>query len=239
MNIKSNEKPKLTIIIPAYNEIKTIQDIINKIFNIKIQKQIILVDDHSSDGTKEVIQKNKDKIDKIIFHDINKGKGSAIKSAQEFVQGEYVVIQDADLEYDPNDLISLLFEIENKRSKVVYGSRVLNSIENKKSQNFSHGMRIFGNIFLTKLSNLINKQNLTDAHTCYKMFESNLFKSIKLEESGFSFCPEITTKISLLDIEISEIAINYNGRSYQQGKKIKAIDGLKAIWTLIKYKFLN
>ena len=239
MNIKSNEKPKLTIIIPAYNEIKTIQDIINKIFNIKIQKQIILVDDHSSDGTKEVIQKNKDKIDKIIFHDINKGKGSAIKSAQEFVQGEYVVIQDADLEYDPNDLISLLFEIENKRSKVVYGSRVLNNIENKKSQNFSHGMRIFGNIFLTKLSNLINKQNLTDAHTCYKMFKSNLFKSIKLEESGFSFCPEITTKISLLDIEISEIAINYNGRSYQQGKKIKAIDGLKAIWTLIKYKFLN
>ena len=239
MNIKSNEKPKLTIIIPAYNEIKTIQDIINKIFNIKIQKQIILVDDHSSDGTKEVIQKNKDKIDKIIFHDINKGKGSAIKSAQEFVQGEYVVIQDADLEYDPNDLISLLFEIENKRSKVVYGSRVLNNIQNKKSQNFSHGMRIFGNIFLTKLSNLINKQNLTDAHTCYKMFKSNLFKSIKLEESGFSFCPEITTKISLLDIEISEIAINYNGRSYQQGKKIKAIDGLKAIWTLIKYKFLN
>ena len=239
MNIKSNEKPKLTIIIPAYNEIKTIQDIINKIFNIKIEKQIILVDDHSSDGTKEVIQKNKDKIDKIIFHDINKGKGSAIKSAQEFVQGEYVVIQDADLEYDPNDLISLLFEIENKRSKVVYGSRVLNNIQNKKSQNFSHGMRIFGNIFLTKLSNLINKQNLTDAHTCYKMFKSNLFKSIKLEESGFSFCPEITTKISLLDIEISEIAINYNGRSYQQGKKIKAIDGLKAIWTLIKYKFLN
>ena len=140
MNIKLNEKPKLTIIIPAYNEIKTIQDIINKIFNIKIDKQIILVDDYSSDGTKEVIEKNKDKIDKIIFHDINKGKGSAIQSAQEFVLGEYVVIQDADLEYDPNDLTSMLFEIENKKSKVVYGSRVLNNIQNKKSQNFSHGM---------------------------------------------------------------------------------------------------
>ena len=238
MNIKLNEKPKLTIIIPAYNEIKTIQDIINKIFNIKIDKQIILVDDYSSDGTKEVIEKNKDKIDKIIFHDINKGKGSAIQSAQEFVLGEYVVIQDADLEYDPNDLTSMLFEIENKKSKVVYGSRVLNNIQNKKSQNFSHGMRIFGNIFLTKFSNFINKQNLTDAHTCYKMFESNLFKSIKLEENGFSFCPEITTKISLRNIEISEIAINYNGRSYEQGKKIQASDGLKAIWTLIKYKFL-
>ena len=231
------KKIKLTIIIPAYNEISTIQDIINKIFNIKVDKQIILVDDYSSDGTREVIKKNKDKIDKIIFHDINKGKGAAIKSAQEFVQGEYVVIQDADLEYDPNDLNSLLLEIENKKSKVVYGSRVLNNIQNKKSQNFSHGMRIIGNIFLTKLSNLINKQNLTDAHTCYKMFESNLFKSINLEESGFSFCPEITTKISLLNIEISEIAINYNGRSYHQGKKIQASDGLKAIWTLIKYKF--
>ena len=231
------KKPKLTIIVPAYNEIKTIQDIINKIFNIKIDKQMIIVDDDSSDGTKEVIEKNKDKIDKIIFHVTNKGKGAAIKSAQEFVQGEYVVIQDADLEYDPNDLNSLLLEIENKKSKAVYGSRVLNNIQNKKSQNFSHGLRIFGNIFLTKLSNLINKQNLTDAHTCYKMFDSNLFKSIKLEEDGFSFCPEITTKLSLLNIDISEIAINYNGRTYQQGKKIKAIDGLKAIWTLIKYKF--
>jgi len=228
---------KLTIIIPAYNEINTIQEIIDKIFNIKINKQIILVDDCSSDGTKEVITRNKNKIDKIIFHDFNRGKGAAIKSAQEFVQGEYVVIQDADLEYDPEDLNSLLFEIENKRSKVVYGSRVLSNIQNKKSQNFSHGLRIYGNIFLTKLSNLINSQNLTDAHTCYKMFDSNLFKSIKLEENDFSFCPEITTKISLLNIDILEIAINYNGRSYEQGKKIKANDGFKAIWTLIKYKF--
>ena len=231
------KKTKLTIIIPAYNEINTIQDIINKIFNIEIEKQIILVDDNSTDGTKDVIKKNKDKIDKIIFHDINKGKGAAIKSAQEFVHGEYVVIQDADLEYDPEDLINLLFEIQNKRLKVVYGSRVLNNIQNKKSQNFSHGIRIIGNIFLTKLSNLINKQKLTDAHTCYKMFESKLFKSIKLEENDFSFCPEVTTKISLLNIEISEIAINYNGRSYQQGKKIQAYDGIKAIWTLMKYKF--
>ncbi len=233
------DQPKLTIIIPAYNEINTIQNIIDKIFSIKINKQIILVDDNSKDGSRNIILENKDKIDKIILHNMNKGKGAAIKSAQEFVQGKYVVIQDADLEYDPNDLINLLYEIENKKLKVIYGSRVLNNIKNKKSQNFSHGLRIVGNIFLTKLSNLINNQNLTDAHTCYKMFHSDLFKSIKLEEDGFSFCPEITTKISLLNIDISEIAINYNGRSYQQGKKIKAIDGLKAIWTLIKYKFLN
>jgi len=230
---------KLTIIIPAYNEINTIQEIIDKIFNIKINKQIILVDDCSSDGTKEVITRNKNKIDKIIFHDFNRGKGAAIKSAQEFVQGEYVVIQDADLEYDPEDLNSLLFEIENKRSKVVYGSRVLSNIQNKKSQNFSHGLRIYGNIFLTKLSNLINSQNLTDAHTCYKTFSTELFNSIDLKENDFSFCPEITTKLALLKIKIQEVPINYNGRNYSEGKKIKFKDGIKAVIALFNYRFFN
>ena len=105
------------------------------------------------------------------------------------------------------------------------------------SQNFSHRIRIVGNIFLTKLSNLLNQQKLTDAHTCYKIFESNLFKSIKLEEEGFAFCPEITTKISLLNINIKEVAINYNGRSYHEGKKIVASDGLRAIWALVKYRY--
>ena len=165
------------------------------------------------------------------------GKGAAIKSAQKFIDGEYVIIQDADLEYDPNDLYGLLDEIEKNKSKVVYGSRVLNNPLNKKSQNFSHSLRITGNIFLTKLSNLLNKQKLTDAHTCYKIFESKLFKSIELQEKGFSFCPEITTKISLLNIDIIEIPINYNGRTYDEGKKITASDGLKAIWTLIKYRY--
>ncbi len=228
---------KLTIIIPAYNEINTIQILIDKISEIRISKQIILVDDCSSDGTSDVIFENRDKIDKIIVHEKNKGKGAAIKSAQKFVEGEYVIIQDADLEYNPSDILILLNEIEKKNYQVVYGSRVLENPENKKSQNFSHSLRIVGNFFLTKLSNLINNQNLTDAHTCYKMFESNLFKSIKLKENDFSFCPEITTKISLLNIDIPEIAIDYNGRSYKQGKKIKASDGLKAILTLIKYKF--
>lgn len=228
---------KLTIIIPAYNEINTIQILIDKISEIRISKQIILVDDCSSDGTSDVIFENRDKIDKIIVHEKNKGKGAAIQSAQKFVEGDYVIIQDADLEYNPSDILILLNEIEKKNYQVIYGSRVLENPENKKSQNFSHSLRIVGNFFLTKLSNLINNQNLTDAHTCYKMFESNLFKSIKLEENDFSFCPEITTKISLLNIDIPEIAIDYNGRSYEQGKKIKASDGLKAILTLIKYKF--
>lgn len=228
---------KLTIIIPAYNEINTIQNLIDKICQINIDKQIILVDDCSTDGTNEVVFKNKDRINKIIVHEENKGKGAAIRSAQNYIDGEYVIIQDADLEYDPDDIMNLLNEIENRKCQVVYGSRVLRNPENKKSQNFSHNIRIIGNIFLTKLSNFLNNQNLTDAHTCYKLFKSKLFKSISLQENGFSFCPEITTKISLLNINIVEIPINYHGRSYKQGKKIVASDGIKAIWTLIKYRY--
>ena len=230
---------KLTIIIPAYNEIDTIQAIINKVLELRITKQIIIVDDYSTDGTREIILKNKKNIDKIILHEENKGKGAAIKSAQRFILGEFVIIQDADLEYDPNDVHSLLKEIKVDSVKVVYGSRVLNNNKNKKAQNFSHNTRILGNIFLTKLSNIINKQSLTDAHTCYKLFDSYLFKSIKLEENDFSFCPEITTKVSLLNERIIEVPINYNGRTYGEGKKIKASDGLKAIYVLLKYKFFN
>ena len=231
------ERPKLTIIIPAYNEINTLQVLIDKIDNLDINKQVILIDDGSTDGTNELALENKDKIDKIIVHEKNKGKGAAIKSAQNYVIGEYVIIQDADLEYDPKDIYNLLSEIQKRKCKVIYGSRVLKNPANKKSQNFSHGLRIIGNIILTKLSNFINNQKLTDAHTCYKLFESDLFKSIKLQDNGFSFCPEITTKISLLNIDIIEIPINYKGRSYHQGKKIVASDGLSAIWTLIKYRY--
>ena len=167
------------------------------------------------------------------------GKGACIKSAQQFVEGDYVIIQDADLEYDPSDYKYLINKIIKENLKVVYGSRVLNEKNNKKIQNFSHKIRIYGNYFLTKISNIINKQNLTDAHTCYKMFETKLFKSIKLIENDFSFCPEITTKISLLNLDIKEVSINYDGRTYDQGKKIVALDGLAAIWTLIKYRYIK
>ena len=130
-------------------------------------------------------------------------------------------------------------KIEKEKVKIIYGSRVLNNEKNKKAQNFSHSTRIIGNIFLTKLSNIINKQNLTDAHTCYKLFDSNLFKSIQLNEKDFSFCPEITTKLSKLNEKILEVPINYRGRTYNQGKKIKASDGFKAIYVLLKYRFFK
>ena len=232
-------KPKLTVIIPVFNEKKTIEILLKKIFKIKISKQIIVVDDCSSDGTRNILKKYQNKIDKIIFHKKNLGKGSAIRSSQKFIRGDYVIIQDADLEYDPLDYIIMLDKITKSNLDVVYGSRVLKNSKFKNVQNFSHWARIFGNIFLTFLSNIINNQNLTDAHTCYKMFKSEVFKSIKLKEKGFSFCPEVTTKLSIKNIKIHEVSINYQGRSYEDGKKIVAFDGVRAIMTLVKYRFFD
>ena len=232
---------KLTVIIPVYNEIKSLEKIIDKISKIDFIKiQIILVDDCSSDGTKELINlKLIEKVDKVIFHEKNLGKGAAIKSAKKFVEGDLVIIQDADLEYDPNDYEKLVQPFINGETSVVYGSRVLEKNKFENLENFSHGIRIWGNTILTIITNFINGISLTDAHTCYKVFDTKLFKKIELFEDGFGFCPEITTKISKLKERIHEIPINYSGRTYEQGKKIKAIDGLIAIYVLIKYRFFR
>ena len=182
--------PTLTIIIPCYNEKNTIIKLLDKIEEIKnIDKEIIVVDDKSTDGSIDLIKNYKfQSKHKIIFHDKNLGKGGSIKSAQKLVNGKYVIIQDADLEYYPEDYNILLKEIESSdKNFVVYGSRVLKSDELKNVQDFSHKIRIYGNKFLTLLSNLLNNQNLTDAHTCYKMFESNIFKKIKLEKMILHF----------------------------------------------------
>tara|TARA_Y100000996_G_scaffold344080_1_gene281767 strand:- start:99 stop:797 length:699 start_codon:yes stop_codon:yes gene_type:complete len=231
---------KLTVIIPVYNEIKSIEMILKKVLDTKIKKQIIVVDDYSTDGTRDKIIKNfRKQIDNLIFHETNQGKGAAIRTAQKYVNGDYVIIQDADLEYDPNQYHLFLEEVVKSNYKVIYGSRVLKKDKFSNTQNFSHKFRILANFFLTYISNIINKQNLTDAHTCYKMFDANIFKSITLEENGFAFCPEINTKISNMGIKIKEIPINYQGRNYEDGKKIKSIDGIIAIFALIKYKFLK
>ena len=231
---------KLTVIIPVYNEIDYIDILINKVLQSKVDKQIIVVDDFSSDGTREKLMTNyKDKIHKLIFHEKNQGKGAAIKSAQKYIIGDFVIIQDADLEYDPKQYELFLKEFNNTGYQVIYGSRVLNKDKYEKVQNFSHKVRIFGNMLLTFISNKINNQNLTDAHTCYKMVKSDIFKSIKLEENDFAFCPELNTKLSNMGINIHEIPINYQGRTYEQGKKIKSSDGLRAIKAIIKYKFFK
>ena len=227
---------KLSIIIPVYNEIKTIKKLIFKVVNQQIKDiQIIVVDDFSTDGTREVIKNDLSQfINKIIYHEKNMGKGAAIRSAQKFVSGDIVIIQDADLEYDPEDYKKLIDPIINKRTSVVYGSRVLNT-KRYNSKNFISLHRIFFNHILTIFSNFINRQNLTDAHTCYKVFDSKIFKNIKLSENDFAFCPEITSKISKLKLNIIEIGISYTGRSVKEGKKIGIIDGFRAILVLLKY----
>ena len=230
----------LTIIIPVFNEINTIEKIINKVLALNfISTEIILVDDASTDGTKTLIESRlSKKVTKVIYHNNNMGKGSAIKSAQSYINGDYVIIQDADLEYNPQDYYNLLKPIMDGKCDVVYGSRVLGK-NRYKLKNFTSTYRIFANHILTIVSNLINNQNLTDAHTCYKLFKTKIFKNIKLEENGFSFCPEITTKISNMKIKIIEIPISYNGRDYKSGKKIKFSDAVDAFIALIKYKFIK
>jgi len=229
----------LTIIIPVYNEIKTIEKLLNRVFKINIKKQIIVIDDASIDGTSKILKKYIKKIDKLISHKINKGKGAAIKSAQKYIRGKYTAIQDADLEYKPTDLLKILNYIKKKKLNVVYGSRVLNKNKFKNTKNFTHFVRIWGNIFLTKVSNIVNNQSLTDAHTCYKVFRSDIFSKIKLQEKGFAFCPEVTTKIAKKNYLINEIPISYNGRTYLEGKKINSLDGLIALYCLLKYRYLK
>lgn len=228
----------LTIIVPVYNETNTILKILEKISNIKLKKQIIIVDDGSTDGTREKLLKIKKKGLKVLFHKNNLGKGAAIITAQKYVKGNYIVIQDADLEYNPKDYLKLLEPLIKKKSFVVYGSRVLGK-NRYQSKNFTSLSRIFFNHILTIISNFINNQSLTDAHTCYKMFDSKIFKKIKLKEKGFAFCPEITTKIAKKKIKIIEVSISYNGRSFNEGKKISYLDGFEALIALIKYRFFN
>ena len=231
---------KITIIIPCYNEIHTIEEVITKIKKIKIEKQIILVDDNSNDGSRDLIQEKLiNDIDLFLKHDRNYGKGKCIITAKPFILNELIIIQDADLEYNPENYHDLVEPILNKRTNVVYGSRVLKRENYKKQINFISSFRIFGNFVLTKISNLINNQNLTDAHTCYKVFTKNVFDNIVLKEEGFNFCPEITTKIANLGERIEEVPIDYNGRSKNEGKKIRFWHAIQAVYTLVKYRLIN
>jgi glycosyltransferase involved in cell wall biosynthesis len=229
----------LTVIIPCFNEKKNIIKILNKVFKQKTKKQIILVDDFSTDGTREIIKKFKKKVNKIIYHKKNLGKGACIISAKRFVKGDVVIIQDSDLEYNPQDYKELIAPILSGKYSVVYGSRVLNKSNNIRNTEFISNFRIFGNYLLTLISNFLNNQKLTDAHTCYKVFKKDIFLNIRLKEKGFNFCPEVTTKVSNLKIEILEVPISYRGRTAEEGKKIKFYHAIEAFLTIVKYKIIK
>lgn len=228
---------KVSIIIPIYNEKKDLLELLNQVDSANfsgLEKEIILVDDFSTDGTREILKTLKDKY-KIYYHDINKGKGAAIQTALNYVTGDYTVIQDADLEYSPADYDKLLPLLINKEAEVVYGSRFLNKENNK---NFMLKNKM-ANIFLTALTNVLYGSTISDMETCYKAFKTEIIKNIKINSNRFDFEPEITAKILKKKYILKEVAINYQGRSHQDGKKINYKDGFSAILTLIKYKIFN
>ena len=228
---------KLTIIIPCYNEKYTIKKLVEKIISLNLSKQIIIVDDCSMDGSLEIIKSFEEKVDQIIYHKKNMGKGAAIKSSFDYIIGDFVVIQDADLEYNPDDLLDMYKLIIKNNYDVLYGSRVLGKNRYKDNSGFTSIFRIFANHFLTEISNLVNNQKLTDAHTCYKIFRRDIFVKLNLQENDFAFCPEVTTKICLLNEEIKELPISYKGRTVKEGKKIQFYDAIRALFTILKYKY--
>jgi glycosyltransferase involved in cell wall biosynthesis len=231
-----NEPKKLSVIIPAYNEEATIEKLLQlvKEANIgNVQKEIIVIDDGSKDNTLKEVSKLSDI--KVIEHEKNRGKGAAIRTGIKFATGDIIIIQDADLEYDPQDYKSLIDPILEGKAKVVYGSRTA-----KKSNKLYTKISFYiGGRSLTWLTNLLYNTHITDEPTCYKVFEADLLKNMGLKCERFEFCPEVTAKVAKRKIRIHEIPISYYPRKVEEGKKIKWQDWVEAVWSLLKYRFSN
>ncbi len=228
---------KVSIIIPVYNEKDTISLIIDKVEKADfagLEKEIIIIDDSSTDSTTDILKAMQGKY-KIFFHEKNQGKGAAIRTGICACEGDYIVIQDADLEYSPEDYNLLLPLLINDEADVVYGSRFLNPDNHK---NFMSKNRL-ANKFLTLLTNILFSTSITDMETCYKAFKSSVLKGITIKSDRFDFEPEITAKVIRKKARLKEKAISYNGRGHEEGKKINWKDGIKAIFTIIKYRFFD
>ena len=224
---------KLSVVIPVYNEKPTLETLVKRVLAVKISKEVILVDDASTDGSRELVKKlSKQPNIRAIFYGRNQGKGMAIRSGIKEARGDYIIIQDADLEYDPQDYFKLLKPIKEGKAEVVYGSRFTGEHRN---MFFWHWV---ANQFLTFVTNILYNTTLSDMETCYKVFPTKLIQSIKLNCRRFEFEPEVTAKILRQSIRIYEVPISYAGREYSEGKKIAWPDGLVALWTLIRYRLL-
>lgn len=228
---------KLSIVIPCYNEVGTIRSIVDRVRAAPLSdKEIIIVDDCSRDGTRELLRTEiAPLVAKIIYHEINQGKGAALRTGFAAVTGDVVIIQDADLEYDPNEYPKLLAPIERGQADVVFGSRFAGG-EAHRVVYFWH---MVGNKFLTLLSNMCTNLNLTDMETCYKVFKREVIQQIQIEENRFGFEPEITAKVAKLDVVIYEVGISYYGRTYKEGKKIGWRDGVRALYAILKYNLFR
>ena len=224
---------RLSVVIPVYNEAGTILQILKKVKEASLDKEIIVVDDASTDGTRQLLEKFAEGI-KVLFHEVNQGKGAAIRTAIPHIAGDIVIIQDADLEYDPSEYRRLIAPILEGKADVVYGSRFLGG---------PHRVLLFwhsvGNRIVTTLSNMLTNLNLTDMETGYKVFRAEVLKRIKIESNRFGFEPEITAKIAQMGCRIYEIPISYWGRDYSEGKKINWRDGIAAIYWIIRYNLFQ
>jgi glycosyltransferase involved in cell wall biosynthesis len=223
---------KLSVVMPVYNEVGTIEEIIARVQAIEIEKEIIIVDDFSTDGTREMLAEigQSDHI-RVLYHDKNRGKGAALRTGFAAVTGEVVIIQDADLETNPQEYPKLLQPIIDGEADVVFGSRFAGG-ESHSVVGFWHYV---GNKFLTVLSNCFTNLYLTDMETCYKVFRREIIESITIEEDQFGCEPEITAKVAAMNCQVYEVSISYGGRTRKEGKKIGWKDGLRAIWCIIKY----
>ncbi|MDR0711246.1 MAG: glycosyltransferase family 2 protein [Prevotellaceae bacterium] len=232
----------LSIIIPAYNEEKTIIPLLQKVVNVKLinetQKEIIVVNDCSTDATEQLVKgyilSHAEESIALVNQEKNQGKGAAIRKGLQAATGDYLIMQDADMECDPEDYNVLLKTFLEENLKVLYGSRFLNH-KNK----YSYSSFYWGGRLITLFANLLFAQRLTDEPTCYKFFDAAFLKSIPLRCNGFEFCPEVTAKVAKRGVKIREVAISYYPRSKAEGKKIKWTDGVEALWTLLKYRFVN
>ena len=227
---------KITILIPVYNEINTLETILEKVEQTHLsglEKEIILIDDYSTDGTREIL-KNLEQKYKVLYHEKNQGKGAALRTGFKNMTGDIVVIQDADLEYNPQDYEELIKPVLNNEVDVVYGSRLMNKPD--KSFMLTH---LLGNKLITFVGSVLYGRKLTDLETCYKVFTKEILEGIEIKSAKFDFEPEITAKIFKKKARFKELPISYNGRGHDEGKKITWKDGFGAIWALVKFRFTN